>query len=287
MLKKEKNLTYKDVVGKKIRKHVLFPGILLYCAPFIYFHLELIWNPVSWETAKVLFAISAPFIGFFALLFLLDHFWFGQVLCVFGDEKLFFFDAIVLELNRSRNTKKESCCGGSVAFDDIKYVEYVPAKKKRMFGKKRIIHHEYIILKGSDFQIQILGGTKGLIKKIKKMQNKQTSSISVEILPDFDKLKHDRCGIWETIWNAFKNGPVVNLFDKNTAIIEFERKEEDNIIAIVVEKNGCEITFNMDEDGLYIFSDHDNSVVDIPFSKISDIETFYAYLREYVDKNAE
>ena len=287
MLKKEKNLTHKDVVGKKIRKYILFPGILLYCAPFIIFLLELIWNPVSWETAKVLLVIWSAFLGFFLLLFLLDHFWLKKVLCVFSGEELFFFEAIVIEFNRAKNTKKESFCSGSVAFDDIKYMEYVPSVTKWMLGKRRIARREYVILKGTDFQVQIFEGTKGLIKKIRKMQNSQVDIISVADLPDFDKLKHERHGIWKTIWDAFEDGAVVNLFDKNTAITEFNHKEEDNAITLIVEKNDCEITFNIDEDGLYMFSDYDNSVVEISFSEIPDIKTFYAYLREYVDKNAE
>ncbi len=287
MLKKEKNLTHKDVVGKKIRSYSLFPGMLFYCVPLIIFLFASIWNPVSGETAKVLIVMWSAFIGFFSLLFLLDHFCLGKILCVFSGEELFFFEAIVLELNQSKSTKKESFCGGSVAFDDIKYMEHVPAVRKWMLGQRRIVEREYVILKGTDFQIQILEGTKGLIKKIQKMQSSQADVISVVDLPDFDKLKHERHGIWKTIWDAFEDGAVVNLFDKDTTITEFSHKEEDNAITLIVEKNDCEITFNIDEDGLYMSSDYDDHGKDIPFSKIPDIKSFYTYLREYVDKNAE
>jgi len=278
MIEIHKNLRHRDVKGKKIRESDVIVGLYIYLFLLILVPIYSFFT-VDWETIKVLLCIYLPFILFFASIILLTHL-FNKVVCVLTEDKLYFFNQSATIINRSTGKIKEYVCDGSVDYADIKQTEFIPAVKRGIIKRREIIA-KHVIIKGTDFKIEIINAGKGLIKNIQKFSSNSSESPP---LPDFDHLKHERNGIWDEIWEAFDVSRGEGIFDKDTKIEFFNNDEADNAIGIGVISNGVEITFHIDEDGLFMLENTGKRDVSVPMSGIPSIEYLYSQMRGFLYK---
>ena len=280
MVKKENNLSYKEIKGKKIRTHRLLLPIIVCSLLFIPFFLSAFIIEISLETFKVMTFTFLPILLIITLLVILDIF-LGKVLCVLTEDKLYFFNQSLIQVNNSTGKKRKSCCDGSVEYRDIKNVKYIPAVYRWIGTRRQVTYPQHIILQGNDFQLTIIDGNKILSAKIRKAAALCENQKNI---PNFDDLKHERNGLFDDVWELLKRDKAKNIFDSKTQICHLNQDESDNLVTLIVSQNGHEIIFNIDEEGVFMFSENSDTEKTVLFSHLSGIEDFCFQIKRFVDE---
>lgn len=288
MLKKEKFLNEKELVGKRIRTRALpnaFYIIMLLLS--VYFFVSFPLLSQSAEERKAMLEISCivglPILLITLLIFLFDRLT-RKLLCVFSDDKLYFFNQPLIEVNPSTQKKKATTCSGSLDYDDILKMQYVPAVKRWIgLTRQTTVSHQSVILQGVDFQVSFLYGDRDIINKIKKRQKHSVEEQDLQRIPCFDTLEHERHGLWKHIWNTLKTNKGENIFNNDIRVTYFNNDEKSNAITLIVVKSNLEFTFNMDEETVFMSADDERPQKSVSYSNISNINDLYEKMRRFID----
>ena len=286
MLVINKNANHKNVRGKKIRDESMI-HVFLFTLPFVLlFPISAVIHQVSWETTQVILLILVPFFLFFLILTLFERLFISDVLCILAEERLYFFNQTVTRINPTTGRKRESVCSGSIDYEDIRHVEYVPAVRKwRPIMRYTTLVSESVLLQGTDCQIEIVRASKSLIRQIKRYLPNTEFSASHQPLPDFKSIQHDRNGIWEEIWTTMEANHGEGIFPEDTQIAYFHNDASLNSVEIDVVHKGREIVFHMDEDCLFMFDQEKNREKTVPLANIASIEELYSQMHSYLTES--
>ena len=280
MVKKEKKLNYKDIRGKRIR----YPSLRLAFVPYLLLLLPFLISAFwvrDWKTIKIMLLTFLPVLLIVVLMTVLLAVC-GKIVCVLTKDKLYFFNQPLIEINRSTGKKKTSSCNGSVEYKDIRFMEYISAVYKWRGTRKNILYPQHVILKGEDYQLTLLYANKYLLSKLNRLVSlpKETCDI-----PDFDDREHERSGLFESVWNSLEQKLAEQIFDDQTKIDYFSKSEPDNLITLIVSKNGAEITFYIDEEELSMFLENPKMQSSVLLSDVSSVEEIYSQMKGFVDKH--
>lgn len=280
MVKKEKKLNYKDIRGKRIR----YPSLRLVFVPYLLLLLSFVISAFwvrDWQTIKIMLLTFLPIVLVFVLMAVLLVV-FGKIVCVLTKDKLYFFNQPLIELNRLTGKKRKSSSDGSVEYKNIKFMEYVPAVYKWLGTRKNILYPQHVILKGEDYQLTLLYANKSLLSKLNRLVPLPEEMCAI---PDFDDREHERSGLFEAVWNSLERNLAEQIFDDQIKIDYFSKNESDNLITLIVSKNGEEITFYIDEEELSMFLDDSKIQRSVLLSDISAVEELYSQMKGFVDKH--
>ena len=282
MIQKTKELNFKDVEGKKIKRHYFNHFcLLLYAVPLFICSIE----PIFWE-AIPFFPIVCLFLFLsLCILFVCDNF-FGKTLCILSEQQLYFNHLALVEKTAS-GKKKEYVCSGSIGYEDIKSMIYFPPNPRFRRSKIQPQMPQTVILQGADFQLTIPYGNKRLIRQLKKRQKELGIYDTSQEISDFTQLEHKREGIWKEIWDRFKKYKALDIFDKDIKITEFYNSEKDNYISITVQSEKYEFIFDIHETELIMMADHNNNGCDIQLSEIPDINALYTHMQNFIATNSD
>lgn len=154
MPKNNKNFVAKEIEGKKIREQY-FDGIVIGALIGIFIATTSLFIDLNnFVTICILIIVFSPFM----LLAVLNRFLFGKILCVFTEDKLYYFDAEISKNSRHNKTN------GYVEYNEIKKVEYIPSP---FFGG-RDRPARRLIISGEKFEITIYYANRSLVKEINK-----------------------------------------------------------------------------------------------------------------------
>ncbi len=89
---------------------------------------------------------------------------------------------------------------------------------------------------------------------------------NAEIIPQ-------REGLFAAVWDRFKSAPAPDFFDEGITITECLFREEDGMIDLFVSRNGQTISFNFDNETVFMSDDADDETVELTeFADLSDLQ---------------
>ncbi len=82
-----------------------------------------------------------------------------------------------------------------------------------------------------------------------------------------------REGLFAEIWDLFKSAPAPDFFDEGITITECLFREEDGMIDLFVSRNGQTISFNFDNETVFMSDDAADETVELTeFADLSDLQ---------------
>ena len=106
-----------------------------------------------------------------------------------------------------------------------------------------------------------------LFRKGKEEDPKSKKTVNTEINPQ-------REGMFAEVWDLFKATPSPHFFDEGITLAECLFREEDGMIDLFVTRNGQTISFNLDNETVFMSddSDADETVELTEFADLADLQ---------------
>lgn len=257
--------TVERVKGIRVPGKNFYQNLLKTVGITVIYIIMRIWNLLSGNFKQDIFLFI-----FFAIWGILQCVRNKYIIAVFGQHRLYFYDAVLTEQKSKTLCKKiTKPFNGSIAYGDMKRAELTSGG---------------VIIHGKDFRIEVTGVGKGFIKKAEAMRRK-TKFDRDEKVPD-DVYTAWRGGVWGETWTACENGEFDRAFKGELIIKDFELNENSNAISLSASKNRHEFGIFIDNERVSVITyngepqDGDTRGMEC-FADVNDV---FSYIRERIDR---
>ena len=132
--------------------------------------------------------------GVILLLLLCERIWLRKLLCILGEDRLYFFRAEITKYYENSPRKTTILhCSGSIPYSAI-------ADMKPAVGWERSFSRHStnikLVLVGNFFEITMSGAARGLMKKIRQKQSESSPSHAASASLDLEIHQPARSGLW-------------------------------------------------------------------------------------------
>ncbi len=247
MLKMQNTIKAKTMRGKKYRSSLFYWFLAWTILALI---VAYIWSSIAFAdtetdgiTYTILICLLATAIPFTLCMMSLPF------TCVLGDDRLYFFGGQLTRFPCATRKSKSTAKGnGFLHYADIEKLQFTIAHYERVYTRRELfsLMPSVITVSGADFELIIIGSralARALEEKIRFAR--PAESTESEPLPDKDT-------IFGGIVAALRAGRFETLWGEDATLIECQYNEDDVTIDMLVEKNGKQFAFNIDETSVFM-----------------------------------
>ena len=272
MLQKQKNLDPATLKGKKLRTEGFYHAwgvsiLLVFTTALCYLF------PVPDDARLFVTLLCALELPIFLIVMLGCR---KKIFFVITEDTLYFFHAEA-ELRKDPDPRKKTHYQGSgrVPLSEIRSmkVTYLHLLSKRRTPR--------LVLEGEGFTITATGEGRYVMWCIRKAQTKLAGMNSAAIpsaAPATDTVTAEetyvRAGLFGEVWTLLESDSAPDFFEEGITITECLFREEDGMIDLFVTRNGQTISFNLDNETVFMSddSDADETVELTEFADLADLQ---------------
>ena len=273
MLQKQKDLDPATLKGKKLRTEGFYHAwgvsiLLVFMTALCYLF------PIPDDARLFVTLLCALELPIFLIAMLGCR---KKIFFVITEDTLYFFH-VEAELRKDPDPRKKTHYQGSgrVPLSEIRSmkVTYLHLLSKRRTPR--------LVLEGEGFTITATGEGRYVMWCIRKAQAKlagMNPTAIPPVAPATDTVTAEetyvREGLFGEVWTLLESDSAPDFFDEGITIIECLFREEDGMIDLFVTRNGQTISFNLDNESVFMSdddSDADETVEMIEFADLSDLQ---------------
>ncbi|MBQ7939287.1 MAG: hypothetical protein IJ281_02805 [Clostridia bacterium] len=277
---------YSHIEGKRIYTHPLaYVASLLAFLSLGAVASALIDHPTKEVIGRSLDVVLLT-AGVVLLLLLCERIWLRKLLCILGEDRLYFFRAAFTKYyeNSPRKTTMLHCSGSLPYFAIADMKNAIRWERSRYSGST----NNKLVIIGDTFEIALIAADRSLPRKIRKKQAACPplhTSVGTSLTLDLDQPA--RSGLWAEIWQAYETGAFEKLFDEYTEIsLEWTFEENSvDMLDIILVRNGYEIYFDIDEESFHMDAIDTGVDTTIALADIKTLDNLYAQIQNFVREN--